>query len=117
MYKIVDINDFVCLRYNDSNIEKEVYIQLTDKNSEEIDRIGAFAIKQIPYNSSTGKNILGKKVGMNLRLNNINFKIKAIYDKNDLLEETINFFEDMGMSEEASLYKTQLVKRKNKNKR
>ena len=112
VYKVVDVNDFVCLRHKNGDDVIDEYVQVVSEDSLVLDRVGAFAIKQVPENSETGKKLLGRKNGSLLNIKGHSFKIAGIYNEEDLLKATISFFEELGMYDEARKYINKIKKRK-----
>lgn len=108
MLKVVDVQDFVCLRHKKNNDVVDEYIQLVNSQTPVINQVGAFAIKQIDAGSNFGQKLISKKVGTNVKLGNLNYTILKIYNEKDLLEETIKFFNDLGMPEEAKKYELKI---------
>ena len=114
MYKIVDVNDFVCLRHKQNNDVIDDYVMVTNNESPEIDRVGVYTIKQVSEDSEIGKKIIGKKVGSTFNVKGIQVKITGIYDENDLLQETVKFFKELEMTTEAQDYAAKLKQKKHK---
>lgn len=108
MYRVIDANDYVCLRETDKMTDH--YVRVVGHKSEKVDSVGAFAITSIPDGSKEANNLIGKKQGSTVIFENKKMKVMGIYDEKYLLEATVKFLKEMNLNEEAKTYEKQLAK-------